>query len=94
MPPHTPPALPRDIVFALRALRDGKANEGQQKSALDWILFEACGIRNVSYQPGDNSATAFAEGRRFSGLIIAGALQAKPVVPARQRKSRQEAKPE
>lgn len=92
MAPHIVPPIPKAIVAALKALSEGVANDGQQKSALEWILFEACGIRNVSYQPGDTAATAFAEGRRFAGLIIAGAMQAKPVVSARpKRNQRQEA---
>jgi hypothetical protein len=76
--PHTPPVIPKDVAMALKALDAGKANEGQQRVALDWIMFEACGIRKVSYQQGDAVATAFAEGRRFAGLLVAGALQATP----------------
>lgn len=92
MAPHVVPTVSKDIVAALKAMSEGIANEGQQKSALEWILFEACGIRNVSYQPGDTAATAFAEGRRFAGLMIAGAIQAKPAASARpKRNQRQEA---
>ena len=69
-------------MFALKALQAGTANEGQQKAALEFILIEACGIRNPSFHYGDSHATAFAEGRRFAGLIIAGAMQAMPAAPA------------
>ncbi|RWG25559.1 hypothetical protein [Mesorhizobium sp.] len=92
--PHIPPVIPKDIAMALKALDAGKANEGQQRAALDWIMFEACGIRNLSYQPGDVAATAFAEGRRFAGLLVAGALQASPapmVIKRVSRGKRQEA---
>lgn len=65
-----PKAAP-DVVMAVKALRDGKASEGQQKSALEWILVEVCRIQEPSYVPGDANATMFAEGRRFAGLAIA-----------------------
>lgn len=87
------PELRKDVVFALKALESGLANEGQQKTALDFILFEACGIRNPSFVPGDSNFTSFNEGRRFAGLIIAGAMQATPAAPVRKTKTRQEAKP-
>lgn len=75
---HDFPAIAPETAHALKALQSGVANEGQQKTALEFILLTACGIRNVSYQTGDSHATAFAEGRRFAGLIIAGAMQATP----------------
>lgn len=78
--PAALPVLTKSVVAALKALSEGKANEGQQKTALDWLLFEASGIRNVSYEDGEKPlATAFREGRRFVGLMIAGAIQARPV---------------
>lgn len=87
------PPLRKDVAFALKAFGDGVANEGQQKTALDFILFEACGIRNPSFAPGDPHLTDFNEGRRFAGLIIAGAMQATPATPVAKTKTRQEAKP-
>lgn len=84
-------AIPKDVAMALKALSQGKANEGQQKAALEWILFEACRIREPSYVEGEKPlANAYNEGRRAAGLLIAGAVQAHP---APVRKSRQEAKP-
>lgn len=92
---HDFPVIPKDVAAAIKALSSGKANEGQQIRALEWILVDACGIRNLSYQPGDTAATAFAEGRRFAGLLIAGAVQAKPArVPAVKSKPIREAKPD
>ena len=87
------PQVRKDVVFALRALEAGTANAGQQKTALDFILFEACGIRNPSATAGDSHMTYFNEGRRFAGLIIAGAMQATPANPVAKTKTRQEAKP-
>lgn len=88
--PSAAPILTPAIVAALKALSDGKANEGQQKTALEWILIEASGIREVSYQDGEKPlATAFREGRRFVGLVIAGAIQARPVTPVRTPRQKQ-----
>jgi hypothetical protein len=56
-------------------------------------LFEACGIRDISFQDGEKPlATAFKEGRRFAGLLIAGAVQAQPVKVSTRRKPIREAK--
>lgn len=83
------PELRKDVALALKALDAGNANEGQQRTALDFMLFEACGIRNPSFVQGDSHATAFNEGRRFAGLVIAGAVQATPVKPVTIRGKRQ-----
>jgi len=91
MKPHEPPVVTKEVVYALKALSEGVANESQQKAALEFILIEACGIRNVSYQPGDTAGTAFAEGRRFAGLVIAGAMQAKPLRVGKRGKPEAEA---
>jgi hypothetical protein len=60
-------------VYAIQALRDGKANEGQQKRCLDLIIRNLSGTYDQSYRPGGpeaERATAFAEGRRFVGLKL------------------------
>lgn len=59
-------------TMAIKALAEGKASEGQQKRALDWILYSACGMRQLSFRPGVDGErdTAFAEGKRFVGLQI------------------------
>lgn len=83
--------IPKDVAMALKALSQGNANEGQQKTALEYILFSACRLRDPSYVEGEKSlATAYNEGRRAVGLLIAGAIQSRP---ATVRKTRQEAKP-
>lgn len=61
-------------TMAIKALAAGKANDGQQKRALDWILYSVCGLSDLSFRPGGSDgerATAFAEGKRFVGLQIA-----------------------
>jgi hypothetical protein len=61
-------------AYALKALANGTANEAQQKRALDWIL-RTCGLRDLSFRPESDRATAFAEGKRFVGLQIAKMMQ-------------------
>lgn len=83
--------IPKDVAMAMKALSQGKANEGQQKAALAYILFTACRLRDPSYVEGEKPLTmAYNEGRRAAGLLIAGAIEARP---ATVRKTRQEAKP-
>jgi hypothetical protein len=81
--PHRLPEISKTIAMAARAFSEGKANEGQQRALYEWLLLEACGIRNLSYQKSDDRATALAEGRRMVGLILAGAAQARPSSPAK-----------
>lgn len=59
------------VALAIRALRDGVAEEGQQKIALNWILAEACGKRHFPYRGSDRD-TNFALGRFFVAEQIVG----------------------
>lgn len=56
----------------LQALRDGKANDVQQKHALEWIINEASRTYDQPYRPGVDGEreTAFACGRMFVGQQI------------------------
>jgi hypothetical protein len=96
---HQPAPYDKDILMAVRACIAGKANEGQQKLAMDWIITKASNLYDMSYRPdgkGGARATEFHEGRRFVGNQIVKmtrpeTLQALEVVkPVRGK--RQEAK--
>lgn len=74
---YTPPDFStedaKEAIFAIQALHKGKANEGQQKIALNFILNHLCQTYVVSFHPDDKGgerATCFAEGRRYTGLLI------------------------
>lgn len=90
-------------LHAFRALREGKANAGQQKAALGFILWDLCRINHLSFDDGSERKTAFAEGSRWVGLQIAGMADSKaPLVtkeakekaktPRPTRRTKQEAK--
>ncbi len=67
--PYLPPPWNKADVYAIKALCDGRANDEQQRRAVQWILVHACGVDDLSYRPGeDGRNTAMAEGRRFVGL--------------------------
>lgn len=57
-------------AYALKALAAGKANEGQQRRVLDWIIHRAAKTYDVSFSPDSDRETSFAEGRRFVGLQV------------------------
>jgi hypothetical protein len=64
---------PADIG-AVRAVYNGEAEPHQQRRAMEWIMNNACEIKELSYRPdgeGGFGDTAFAEGRRFVGIQIA-----------------------
>jgi hypothetical protein len=75
-------------VVAIQALSAGVANEGQQKTALDWILKGACGIADWPYRDSERD-TCIALGRQFVGQQIVGLLNVN-VSALRQREGLEE----
>ena len=73
--PYRPAGWTEDVAYAIRALYEGTANDGQQILAMQWIEYIA-GVgdfENMSFHPGGldgDRATAFAEGKRHVGLQI------------------------
>lgn len=65
-----PAAYDKEVLYSFRALFDGKANDGQQKRAMEWLLLNLCHIGVSSYAETDRD-TAFMEGQRSVGLQIA-----------------------
>jgi len=65
-----PAAYDKEVLYAFRALFEGKANEGQQKRAMAWLVFNACHIGQTSFT-ADTMETAFREGERHVGLQVA-----------------------
>lgn len=76
--------------MAFKALATGTANEGQQKTALDWLINIAAGTYELSYRSdtdGGERETAFAEGRRFVGLQAVKMINMPADLVAKTRKS-------
>lgn len=65
-----PVAYDKEVLYAFRALFEGVANEGQQKRAMQWLLFNACHIGESSMRESDR-VTAYLEGQRSVGVQIA-----------------------
>lgn len=65
-----PPSYEPADIEAFQALQRGDCPAHLQKRALDWIIQQAAGTYNLSFSPGDERLTSFAEGRRFVGLQI------------------------
>lgn len=63
---------------AMQALERGEASPEQQKRALAWIINVGAGTYNQSFVPGQQDASAFAEGRRFVGLQLVKLLHVNP----------------
>lgn len=87
-----PAAYDKEVLYAFRALFDGKATDGQQKRAMGWLLMNACHIGQLSYGPD----SGFLEGQRSIGVQIARlrepeALALIETAARPKRKTRQEA---
>jgi len=66
--PHRPAEYDKEVLMAVRAFNDGKANDGQQIIVRDWLLHVVCQVDGMSYRPGGEDgrrATDFAEGKRY-----------------------------
>lgn len=64
----------KDDVLAIRAVAAGKANAGQQKQAIDYIMRIVCGVWDYPYRP-DQRMTDIMLGRLRVGQDIAYLLQ-------------------
>lgn len=65
-----PAAYDESVLYAFRALFEGKANESQQKRAMEWLIFNACHIGQISFVPSQRMSD-FLEGQRSVGVQIA-----------------------
>jgi hypothetical protein len=77
--PWHPAAYEDQDIYAVQAWAAGKASEGQQKRAFEWVMFNLCGIREMSFDPDSSRVTDFAEGKRWVGLQIGKLLKLVPV---------------
>ena len=68
-PPNVAAEFDNHILAAIKAFEAGKANEGQQKAAFEWIVNKLCDTHALSFRD-DQRATDFAEGRRSVGLAL------------------------
>lgn len=67
-------APPPAIASALQALHHGRADEHQQRNALDWIIRNAARSFSTTFDP-DPITSAFLQGRRQVGLIVMNATR-------------------
>lgn len=91
--PHLPPDYDEDVVYAVRAVSNGSANEVQQKLFWEYLMYVTAAseqYQDLSYRPGEMGTRAmdFAEGKRFVGLMIRKFLH-----PALTPKPKTQAKP-
>lgn len=71
LPPQMqPPEWEPADVEAFQALQRGDCPPHLQKRALEWLIRKAAATYELSFSPGDDRLTSFAEGRRFVGLQV------------------------
>lgn len=81
--PHLPAPFSVAEHTAVQALAAGAASPDQQQLALDWIIHRAARTYDLSFRDADTHGTAFAEGRRFTGLQIVRVLNTRLVLETR-----------
>lgn len=62
-------------AMAIKALAGGRADEFQQKRALDFII-KLSGYYDLSFSPLSERETCFAEGKRFVGSQVVKLINA------------------
>lgn len=70
LPVKLDPERDKSVIQAIKDFSEGKANEGQQRAAWDFLIERAAGFYDLSFRPDDMGGardTAFHEGRRFVG---------------------------
>lgn len=77
-----PAPCPDGVKAALRALCAGNANQGQQQTAMSWLMFDCCKIRDELFVPQRDRVdgarvTDYLLGRRSVGLQVARAIETK-----------------
>jgi hypothetical protein len=79
--PHKDPLERPDYteaeISALRAVQRGEGDARQQRLLCDYLI-RAAGTHDISYRPGDSTATAFAEGKRWVGNTFIWMLRVAP----------------
>lgn len=68
--PWKPPDYTVAEAAALKAVSRGLASEDQQRRAFGYLVNVLCATYDLSYRPGGDRDTAFAEGKRFVGLQL------------------------
>ena len=61
------------ILYAVRALHEGVATEGQQKAFLAWLVRDLCRYHDLALRLGGDDgrrATDFMQGRQFVGAQV------------------------
>lgn len=84
------PLITEADVQAIRAMKNGVANAGQQMLAIDWIMGEAARVTDLAFMMGDDGRrdTDFALGRQYVGHLIREMLLPATLEAARSRDKR------
>jgi hypothetical protein len=71
--PWLPPDYDPAVIWAWRAFCKGEATQSQQQTLFAYIMYVTAAseeFADLSFRPGDQWATAFAEGKRSVGLAL------------------------
>lgn len=78
--PWIPPGYAPSVVWAMKALAEGKASENQQKLLLNWIINDLCGTYDLPFRPEGDRETVFASAKQFVGQQIVKLIKIDPKV--------------
>jgi len=90
--PWQPAAYDEFTTASVRALFNGQASEPQQKRFVEWLMFEVCGVGDLSYRADSERDTAFAEGKRFVALQVFKLTKIPPGALSKAERHRQPAR--
>lgn len=79
-----PAAITPEQAAAIKAVAKGNASPDQQKTALLWIMDDACGTWMDAIQPGHPDVTAYLTGRKSVALQISTVLRSRAPDPTKK----------
>jgi len=87
--PWLPPDYDDRVIYAMRALAEGKATEGQQRIIWRWLGY-VTGVEEMTFRPGQDGTrdTDFAEGKRYVGLQMRKMLHPELTPPEAEQPKR------
>ncbi len=77
-PPYESSPFTEAEALAIKSLATGTANEGQQRTALAWIINRCAGTYDLTYFPASARDSDFAAGKRWVGQQIVGLVNMDP----------------
>lgn len=77
-PPHEAAQFDKPVMYAIKAIAQGRATEHQQQLAMKWIIERCAETYTNPYHPASARDTDFAAGKAWVGQQLVGLINMDP----------------